>query len=168
MTPEQARRFAGYNRWANGRLYGAVEALPEAERRRDLQAFFGSLHGTLNHLLVADLIWLERLGVATGDIHERPRALDQILFEAFGALARARAAADARLAELCDGETPERLAEPLGYQVRGETWRQPRWQILAHLFNHQTHHRGQAHGLLTRLGREAPPLDLLYYLRETA
>jgi uncharacterized damage-inducible protein DinB len=168
VTPEQARTFAGYNAWANERLYGAAAALPEADYRCDLQAFFGSLHGTLNHILVGDLIWLGRLGRDTGDVAPPPAGLDVVLFEDLATLRAARRLADGHIAAVCADLTPARLAGTVTYLRRGEPNSQPLWQILAHLFNHQTHHRGQAHGLLTRLGREAPALDLIYYLREAA
>lgn len=168
MTPEHARCLSGYNRWANERLFAAAAVLPEADYHRDLQAFFGSLHGTLNHLLVGDLIWLGRLGVETTAIASTPAGLDAILFDSLAGLRSARRAADAAIAELCLRLSDDRLAAEVSYRRRDEVHAQPLWQILAHLFNHQTHHRGQAHALLTRLGREAPPLDLIYYLREAA
>lgn len=166
MLPDHARRFAGYNTWANGLLYDAVAELPEEDYRRDVGAFFGSLHGTLNHILVADLIWLARIGAETADIAPAPAALDAILFEALPDLRQARAAADQRILQYCSGLSGERLCEEVAYLRRGEPCRQALWEILAHFFNHQTHHRGQAHALLTRLGREAPALDLIYYLRQ--
>ncbi|MEX2629101.1 MAG: DinB family protein [Tistlia sp.] len=167
MIPEQARIFAGYNSWANERLYEAVAALPESDYRRDLQAFFGSLHGTLSHILVGDLLWLGRIGRDTLDVAPPPAGLDAVPFEDLAGLRAARRRADGHIAEFCADLTPKRLAGTVTYLRWGEPSSQRLWQILAHLFNHQTHHRGQAHGLLTRLGREAPPLDLIYYLRET-
>lgn len=168
MTPEQARTFAGYNAWANGRLYEAAGELPHTDYHGDVQAFFGSLHGTLNHILVGDLLWLGRLGRDTGDVAPPPTALDVVLFEDLPGLRAARRLADGHISAVCADLTPERLAGSVSYLRWGEPTSQRLWQILAHLFNHQTHHRGQAHGLLSRLGREAPALDLIYYLRETA
>ncbi|SMF47977.1 Uncharacterized damage-inducible protein DinB (forms a four-helix bundle) [Tistlia consotensis] len=167
MTPEHARTFAGYNRWANERLYAAVAVLPDADYRHDLQAFFGSLHGTLNHILVGDLIWLGRLEVATEDVAPPPPGLDAIPFEDFAGLRAARQEVDGRIAAFCAELAVERLAAPVAYVRRGVAYAEPLWQILAHLFNHQTHHRGQAHALLTRLGHPAPELDLIYHLRAT-
>src|SRR3546814_16732744 len=106
---DQFRTFAAYNRWANGRLYDACAALPETEYRRPRGAFFGSLHGTLNHLLVADRIWLGRIeGVDPGLAR-----LDAILHAAFAALRAARAAEDARIAALVDLLDPARLPADL-------------------------------------------------------
>jgi uncharacterized damage-inducible protein DinB len=156
--------MADYNAWANTRVYRMAARLSDADYRRDAGAYFKSLHGTLNHLLVADRIWLHRL-TATG---AQPRALNEILFEDLGGLRVAREAEDARLigylASLSDAE----LEEHHDYHtLSGAPQRQRRRDILAHVFNHQTHHRGQAHAILTGLGIAEPePLDLLILQRE--
>ena len=156
--------MADYNAWANTRLYRMAARLSDADYRRDAGAYFGSLHGTLNHLLVADRIWLHRL---TGS-GTQPRALNEILFEDLGQLRTAREAEDSRLVDYVASLTEARLAEDCDYRtLGGAPQRQRRRDILAHLFNHQTHHRGQAHAQLTRLGvREPEPLDLLILQRE--
>jgi uncharacterized damage-inducible protein DinB len=155
--------FARYNRWANRRLYVALAELPDADYRRDLGAFFGSLRGTLNHVLVADRIWLHRI---TGE-GTAPTRLDEILHDDLASLRAARAAEDERIIGVVDSLSEERLAGSFRYRnVRGQAFEQPLAPVLAHVFNHQTHHRGQAHTLLTQLGREAPELDLIYFLRE--
>ena len=91
--------FAAYNRWANSRLYDAVAKLSDADYRTDRGAFFGSLHGTLNHLLVTDRIWMRRI-TGTGP---QPTRLDEILFEDFAPLAEARRAEDERIVAYVDG-----------------------------------------------------------------
>ncbi|MEK0086078.1 DinB family protein [Benzoatithermus flavus] len=155
--------LARYNRWANRRLYEAVAALPDADYRREMGAFFGSLRGTLNHLLVADRIWLQRI---TGE-GTSPARLDEILHDDFPSLREARAAEDERIIRVVDGLGEERLAGTFGYRnLKGQAFEQELAPVLAHFFNHQTHHRGQAHTLLTQLGRAAPELDLIYFLRE--
>jgi len=156
-------RFAAYNRWANARLYQAAFALDDAPYRRDVGAFFKSLHGTLNHLLVADRIWLKRL---TGE-GDAPNRLDAILFEDRPALARARLAEDERLSAYVAALDAAALDAPLKYATTsGAPHEQKRRDILAHLFNHQTHHRGQAHTILSIVtGREPPVLDLLAFQR---
>jgi hypothetical protein len=93
------RMFAGYNAWANERLYSAAAMLSDSEYRADHGAFFGSVHGTLNHLLVGDRIWMQRL---TGE-GEAPARLDAILHEDFGALRAAREAEDARIVAFVEG-----------------------------------------------------------------
>ncbi|RJF86567.1 damage-inducible protein DinB [Oleomonas cavernae] len=155
--------FARYNAWANGRLYEAAASLTDAQYRADRGAAFKSLHGTLNHLLVADRIWLKRF---TGE-GEAPDQLDAILFDHLADLAVARAAEDRRLIAFVDSLDETRLAGTIRYRrVSGpEEFVQLLPLALAHLFNHQTHHRGQAHAILTGLTGEAPPLDLLYFQR---
>jgi uncharacterized damage-inducible protein DinB len=150
-------QFAQYNRWANARLYEAALALSEDDYRRDVGAFFGSLHGTLNHLLLTDRIWLKRL---TGE-GDHPDRLDAILYDDRRALALARAAEDDWIVGFVaslDGATLDGLH---GYRTTsGKPHQQTRRDILSHLFNHQTHHRGQAHAILSICtGREPPSLD---------
>jgi uncharacterized damage-inducible protein DinB len=158
--------MAAYNAWANRRLYAEAAKLPDAAYRQPAGVFFGSLHGTLNHLLVTDRIWLRRL---TGE-GEAPSRLDAILFEQLDALRTAREAEDARICAYVERLTGADLGASFEYATtRGKPQRQPRWEALVHLFNHQTHHRGQAHACLTRLGVAEPaPLDLLAMQRERA
>jgi uncharacterized damage-inducible protein DinB len=158
--------FAGYNAWANRRLYEAAAALPEAAYREDRGAFFKSMHGTLNHLLATDRIWMQRF---TGE-GDAPDRLDAILFEAFDDLRRAREAEDARITRYVDDLDDEMLAGVIYY--RRVSTPEPQVQALApamaHWFNHQAHHRGQAHTILTGLTGRGPELDLLYYQRIVA
>ena len=157
--------FAGYNAWANRRLYDACAALKAEDLHAGLGAFFGSLHGTLNHLLVTDLIWLARFrGDALPGL-----ALDTVLHDGFPALRAAREAADDTLITYVSSLDAAALAAEISYRPvsRPEAVRQPRWSALAHLFNHQTHHRGQCHAMLTRVAIEAPSLDLIVYQRAT-
>ena len=156
-------QFAAYNRWANQRLYGDAAGLPDADRKRELGLFFRSLHGTLNHILVADRIWLRRL---TGE-GEEPARLNQILFDDFSALRDAREQEDARIVRFVGGLSEADIDGAFTYRtLAGAAHAQRRADTLAHFFNHQTHHRGQAHAALTILGVPEPaPLDLLYFQR---
>ncbi|MGQ9369554.1 DinB family protein [Azospirillum sp. ST 5-10] len=155
--------LARYNRWANRRLYDAVAAVPEARFHEDRGAFFGSLCGTLNHILVGDRAWMRRIE-GTGP---QPPALDAILHREFAALRAAREAEDERIVRVVDAQDADRFAGTLSYTtMRGEPWEQPFAQVLTHVFNHQTHHRGQAHTLLSQLGHAAPELDFIYFLRD--
>ncbi len=155
--------FAGYNQWANRRLYEAASALTDAEYRADRSAFFKSMHGTLNHLLATDRIWMQRF---TGE-GDAPSRLDAILHERFDDLRAAREAEDRRVVTYVAGLDEARLAGTIRYRrvSAPEEFVQPLAPALAHWFNHQTHHRGQAHAILTGLGRTAPELDLLYFQR---
>jgi uncharacterized damage-inducible protein DinB len=156
--------FALYNCWANKRLFVcAAQLTPEAlaENRR---AFFRSLLGTLNHLLVTDGIWMSRLE----GISPRGTTLDELQHENLDGLATARYALDQRILEFVFGLNEDRLAESLNYaSTVGVPHSQPLYQVLSHLFNHQTHHRGQAHHVIgLAIGRDkAPVLDLLAYQR---
>jgi len=163
MSIDIFRQLADYNNWANRRLYGAAMELSDEQYRRPTGVFFGSLHGTLNHLLLTDRIWLKRL-TGKGD---HPSALDAILFEDRSELLRARMAEDARLKRVVDGLSEADLATDVSYQTTsGKPYQQKRQDILMHLFNHQTHHRGQAHSCCSILaGAEPPSLDLLQFQR---
>lgn len=163
MSIESFKQLADYNHWANRRIYAAALAMPEEQYRLAVGVFFKSLHGTLNHLLVTDRIWLKRL---TGE-GEHPDRLDAILFEDRRALAQARMAEDARLKRVIDGYSAADLTTTVSYQTTsGKPYHQPLQEILLHLFNHQTHHRGQAHACCSILtGAEPPSLDLLAFQR---
>src|SRR5882757_1960571 len=130
--------LAGYNRWANDRLYAAAAALPDADYRADRGAFFKSVHGTLNHLLAADRIWMRRF-TGAGDA---PGRLDAVLFEDLAELSAARRSEDERILAFVRGLDAEKLAAAFRYRAvtRPETFEQPLAPALLHLFNHQTHH----------------------------
>jgi uncharacterized damage-inducible protein DinB len=157
--------LALYNRWANQRVYDAAARLPDADYRADRGAFFKSVHGTLNHLLVGDRIWMRRF---TGE-GEAPTRLDAILHEDFAELRAAREAEDARIIRYVEGLDDAALAGRLRYRtiVKPADIEQPLAPALMHFFNHQTHHRGQVHCLLTGLTGDAPSLDLIMFQRET-
>ena len=163
MASEYFRQFAAYNRWANARLYAAALDLSDQAYRLHVGVFFGSLHGTLNHLLLTDRLWLKRL---TGE-GDHPNRLDAILYEDRLELAQARIAEDERLIALVEQYDDAALAALHGYKTTsGMPQSQPLANLLMHLFNHQTHHRGQAHACLSILtGSEPPALDLLVFQR---
>lgn len=152
-------QFASYNRWANARLYEAALTLSDPDYRRNVGVFFGSMHGTLNHLLVTDRIWLKRL---TGE-GDHPDRLDAIMYEDRSRLALARADEDERIATFAASLDDDTIAGMLKYaNSTGRQFEQPRSEVLTHWFNHQTHHRGHAHAILSIVtGREPPSLDML-------
>ena len=155
-------RLALYNREANRRLYAACAALSEAALKQRRPAFFGSIHGTLNHILVGDRIWLARF-----EGQSMPSSdLDAILYEAFEALAEAREQEDARLLAFVDGLTEARLAGSIRYRNNaGALCDDPIDLLIQHLFNHQTHHRGQVHDMLSQTEVPPPSLDMHRLLR---
>ena len=156
--------FANYNAWANRRLLAAVRDLSPADFHAEGGAFFKSIAGTLNHMLVTDRIWMHRF---TGQGESYPK-LDLILFGEIGPLEAARIVEDARVESYVAGLDDAALDGKFRYRrvSSPEAFEQSLAPALAHFFNHQTHHRGQAHGLLTGLGRTAPELDLLFFQRE--
>jgi len=157
--------FAGYNRWANERLYDAASKLGDADYRADRGAFFKSMHGTLNHMLVADRIWMRRF-TGEGDV---PASLDAILHEDFASLRTARRAEDERILRYANALTDADLAGWFRYRTvtNPVDMEQQLAPALDHFFNHQTHHRGQAHALLTAITGTAPSFDLITFQRET-
>ncbi|MCB2099953.1 MAG: damage-inducible protein DinB [Rhodobacterales bacterium] len=163
MTPDHARRLARYNAWANKRLYAACALLPENAYYQDRGAYFGSLHGTLNHILVGDRAWMGRL--TKTDPHLK--SLDQILYDTFMALRAARQAEDEAIVAYTETLKPADMRRVVRYRaMAGTPHEDPVGLILAHMFNHGTHHRGQAHGLLSQVPMEPPALDLIFFVRE--
>ncbi|TCL70249.1 DinB family protein [Rhizobium sp. BK251] len=162
---EHFRMFAHYNRWANRLVYAAAGDLTDTEFRENRGAFFGSLQRTLNHLLVADRIWLHRF---TGAGPLPPKNLDAVLFEDLRPLAEARAAEDRRIIDWIYTLDEEALSKKFTYTPisRPVEITQPLAPALSHFFNHQAHHRGQCHMTLTALGKPSLVLDLVYFLRE--
>lgn len=158
------RILAGYNAWANDRLYGACAQLPAEVLGAKRPSFFGSILATLNHGLVGDRLWLARIT----DVPETEiTALDQILFADFAELRAARGAVNERIKAAVDGLDPARLQDDLVYRtIAGSEIATPLHLVLAHMFNHATHHRGQVHDMLSQVPADPPPLDLIYYLRE--
>ncbi|MDQ0319786.1 putative damage-inducible protein DinB [Pararhizobium capsulatum DSM 1112] len=155
--------MADYNGWANRLVYEAVATLSESEFQENKGAFFGSLSGTLNHLLATDRIWMRRF-TGTGDA---PTRLDAVIHTEFAALADARRAEDERIAGWIRDLTEEDLRATFSYTpVSTPTLiTQKLAPALAHLFNHQTHHRGQCHMILTALGKPSLSLDLVFFQR---
>src|SRR5690606_6436861 len=157
--------MARYNRWANNRLYDACAMLSPEDYFAPRPSFFGSIHATLNHILVGDSIWLGRF---TGSVPAHLTRLDMILHEDLATLRAAREAKDAEIIAFTDGLDSAALSGSFTYRnMRGDEFTDPLFPPLTHFFNHQTHHRGQVHGLLSHAGVEPPELDLIYFLRES-
>ena len=164
ISPDWCRLMAAYNAEMNRRLYAAAAELPDATRRQDRGAWFGSIHGTLCHLLSADRQWMSRFAgwePPPPGIANSPR-----LIEDFAELRTAREAADARIEAWTATLTPDWLAGDLTWFSGGsqQEMSQKRWVLLTHLFNHQTHHRGQAHDLITQAGVRPAATDLPWIL----
>ena len=149
--------MARYNRIANQRLYDCCTQLSDAERKKNRQAFFKSIHGTLNHIMVGDRNWMTRFeGGVASSAH-----LDAILYEDFDELRAARIREDERIERFAAGLSETFLDGEIAYvSNEGESFRKLAAMLLAHLFNHQTHHRGQVHAMLSQAGIATPVLDL--------
>jgi len=155
--------MAAYNHWANRTLYAAAAELSPDEFSRDVGVFFRSMTGTLNHILVADRIWMRRF---TGE-GDAPDRLDAILYSAFPALRLARDAEDKRIAEWVDTLAEDAFHGRFTYMsITNPTVVSQRLApALTHFFNHQAHHRGHAHAILSLLGKNPPSLDLSFFHR---
>src|SRR5262249_10308181 len=166
--------LARYNAWMNQKLYDAADAMSDEDRRRDLGAFFHSLHGTLNHLVLTDRAWLARftndpgvLRSLDGTMPEFSGRLDQELYGDFLTLRREREKTDADIVTWAQSLTPETLAAPISYYsvAYERTYEHPLWWAVTHFFNHQTHHRGQATTLLVQLGCDPGTTELVGFVR---
>jgi len=166
ITPAYVKAMTAYNAEMNRRLYAAAARLSDAERRAERGAFFGSIHGTLNHLLWADRMWMSRFD--NWDKPAVPLAGSPSLMETFGALRPARIETDARLvgwaADVEQAWLDGRLtwfSGALGREVNRSTA-----TLVVHLFNHQTHHRGQAHAMLTAAGQQTGDTDFFAIVQD--
>ena len=174
----QFRDLARYNRWMNDRLYAVAATLADTDRKRDAGAFFGSIHRTLNHLLLTDRAWLGRIVrdatlAESRDADGRPIAmsgrLDQEVYADFEQLRGERVRTDADLIAWANTLDDAMLAAPIRYRTsKGEACEHALWWAVTHLFNHQTHHRGQVTTLLHQLGHDPGVTDLIAFLRSPA
>jgi uncharacterized damage-inducible protein DinB len=166
---------AWYNRRMNEALYAAAGKLTETDRKRDMGAFFGSVHLTLTHLLIADRAWLARFGCdrsiwqftdASGQ-PVRVTGFAQDVFPEFDRLRAERERTDVDIERWAAGLDREALDKDFDYATsNGERWRHPMWWAVSHFFNHQTHHRGQVTTLLKQCGVDPGVTDLAILLRE--
>jgi uncharacterized damage-inducible protein DinB len=155
---EYCQLMARYNRWMNERLYALCAQLPDAERKRDRGAFFGSIHGTLNHLLWGDRMWMARFGGPPCDY----APFGASMFADFAELSREREITDRLLLDWSAKLSDEWLASALTYtsKVDGKTRTMPAAIAVVHLFNHGTHHRGQLTTLMKQSGVDPGVTDL--------
>ena len=162
--------LARYNQWMNSSVYASAQSLPDVELTRNRNAFFKSIVGTLNHIMVGDLVWLGRFAKHTTEFEllnrlsqwPQPQALDQVLFTHINALAQARQQLDDIIIEFVETLQASHLQSDLNYHnMRGEVQRKNFGMVLQHFFNHQTHHRGQVTTLFSQLGIDVGVTDLL-------
>ena len=161
ITPAYAQMMARYNTWQNQSLYDAADTLTDDARQLDRSAFWGSIHGTLNHILWGDQIWMSRF-----DGTPVPKAPNEPVSEhdlaTWDGLKRVRAEFDQTIVAWTDRLTDDWLHEELCWYsgASGRDVTKAKWILVTHFFNHQTHHRGQVHCMLTQLGVETPTTDL--------
>ncbi len=165
IQPGWVRAMAAYNSEMNRRSYAAADTLDDAERRADRGAFFGSIHATLNHLVWGDRIWMSRLAGWPAPAAGIPEST--ALHADWTELSAVRRDLDARIEDWAAGLDQAALDGELVWFSRSaqRERRDPRWLAITHFFNHQTHHRGQVHALLTRAGARTQDTDLTAVIR---
>jgi len=166
--------MARYNAWMNAKVYDAAARLTDEARRRDVGAFFGSIHATLNHLLLTDRAWLARftrdasfLVSLDGTTPVFTGRLDQELYADFATMRAERRKTDDDIVRWVGTLADDTLATPLSYYSAAyqRKFEHVLWWAVSHFFNHQTHHRGQVTTLLVQLGVDPGTTDFLDLLR---
>jgi uncharacterized damage-inducible protein DinB len=156
------QRMARYNRWQNENLYGVADLLPDAERRQERGAWFGSIHKTLSHILWGDRNWMGRFTDLPRPTVGIPESVS--LYPDWENLRSERAGFDRTILDWADTIDDAWLAADQTF-YSGATkreWTHPRWVLVTHMFNHQTHHRGQVHSMLTQAGGRPSDTDLTF------
>jgi uncharacterized damage-inducible protein DinB len=162
ITPAYVQMMARYNQWQNDNLTTAAAQLRDDQRKEEGGAFFGTIHATFNHLIWADRYWMYRF---TGS--QKPpggMAQSRLLYEQWDDLLLARATLDQTIIAWADGLDPAWLETDISWfsGSKQKVMAQPIAQAVTHVFNHQTHHRGQIHALLTRFGVVPQDTDLVF------
>jgi len=161
--------MSDYNQWMNNKLYEVSSTLSDEDLNKDQGAFFGSILGTLNHILVADTIWLKRFAdhptrfASLNYLRSvpNPNALNEILYADFSDLRRVRQKMDSSIIALTEQATDADYDHHLAYQnTKGKPYCRQFGFLVHHLFNHQTHHRGQLTTLLGQMRLDYGSTDL--------
>lgn len=158
---EHLRYMAAYNIWQNESLYAAADGLQEEQRREDCGLFFHSIHKTLNHILWADQLWMNRFAATPA-----PSALDipssMVQYSNWSDLCSTRNQFDQLILVWAQALVQSDLDGSLSWHsgALGRMVSKPRKLLMAHMFNHQTHHRGQVHGALSRFGATLADTDM--------
>ena len=177
MSTAHFAQLAAYNEWMNRKLYGAAAPLPAERLHEDRGAFFGSVFGTLNHLVIADLIWFKRIAAGVPGLASlqcldelpRPSSLDHRLCATLPELDALRVQLDAAISAFCAEVRDAHLDGALTWtSMKGIASTKRLGDVLLHVFNHQTHHRGQATTLFSQMGIDVGPTDILLLLPDMA
>lgn len=160
MLARQAQTMASYNHWMNDKLYAVCAELSDEQRKLDRRSFFGSIHKTLNHILLADRVWFGRFIGRPFKI----QSLDQELYASFAELRAERGATDQDIEGWAQALTDDQLARKLTFTsfVNPAPRSYDLWVCVTHFFNHQTHHRGQVTALLSQCGKDYGVTDLIW------
>ena len=158
MMHTMFQTYARYNAWMNESLYAGCAKLSDTQRKKDMGAFFKSIHGTLNHILMGDQLWIARF---TGRPLPAALTLNEILHEDFNELWTARRLFDKEIAAFAAELKDDWLGRPFTFTsvAYGRDYTYPAWFLVTHLFNHQTHHRGQVTALMKQCGIDPGPTD---------
>lgn len=161
ISPAYAQMMARYNTWQNTSLYGAASTLTDDARKLNRGAFFGSIHGTLCHLLFGDQAWMHRFA-GTPPPKAKSIAESATAIPAWDDLSDRRRAFDAVITRWVADLDPSWLQGDLNWYsgAMGRDVSRPRAELLVHMFNHQTHHRGQVHAMLTAAGAKPDDTDI--------
>lgn len=153
--------MAQFSHWANERVYAACQSLPAGELEKDRSAFFRSIHGTLNHILLVDMLYRERI---EGVVPSRFRTLDEVVHAGLEELHETQSEQDAYYEALLEGMAEPELDSPIGFYTLlddPEYWEVPKRTYYSNLFQHQVHHRGQIHNMLSQAGIDPPPIGFI-------
>ncbi len=158
ITPDYCKMMSEYNVWMNTRVYALCDDMGDQARKTDRGAFFGSIHRTLNHLIYSDLAFMSRFTGEPGEVPE----LGVDLYDDFHELRSARTALDDRILTWSSALSETWLEAALTYtsKVDGKTRTVPQWVLVSHMFNHQTHHRGQITTLFSQMGLDVGSTDI--------
>ncbi len=157
--------MAHYNQWANQCMFALMQTLTPEQLQQDCAAFFYDVIHTANHLLVGDILWMQRISSAQS---KADYALNEVLYPNIATLTTARQQQDLDLILWIQNQPLTAFAQEIQYERRGQQYTEPLCEILAHVFNHQSHHRGQLHSMLFQLTGQSLELDLIYFQRAHA
>lgn len=169
--------MAHYNQWMNQKLYDAATDMNEVDLKKERGAFFGSIFATLNHIAVADTIWLKRLSMvfptqwnlAGIENLQQISSLEMQLSDQLTTLRHYREQLDALFMQISDKVSDEELLITVHYtDIKGNPHTKQFFSLLMHVFNHQTHHRGQITTMLSQANIDIGVTDLNAIIPELA
>ena len=157
---EQFNIQAKYNKWMNDHFYMLSDSIADDERKRDVGAFFKSIHGTLNHILLGDRLWMSRFQNTDFDIE----SLDQELYSDYAELKNQRAITDSNISNYVGSLTSDALNQPITFvsKVKQSEHTYILRDCILHFFQHQIHHRGQVSTLISQLGIDIGVTDMMW------